>query len=85
MWFLDSPLPDTEPLDAHLAWLCAQVADKSDGFAALHAADYELDCFCFVEVLQGQGGLSISPQVLATLGRLAVELNLDIYAGSKDE
>lgn len=85
MWSLESPLPDTVPLDGHLAWLCGQVESKADVLAGLQANGYEVDCFCFVEVLSGQGGVSVSPLVLSTLGRLSVELDLDIYASGDDE
>ena len=85
MWALASPLPDTKPLDVHLAWLCGQVAEKADNFAALRADGYELDCFCFVEVLNGQGGISLSPELQTALGSLGIELDLDIYASSDHE
>ena len=85
MWSLDSPLPDTEPLNAHLAALCAELGDKSQNLAALRAEGYDLDCFCFVEVLNGQGGVSITPELLMALGSLSIELDLDIYASNDDE
>lgn len=83
-WSLESPLPDGEPLNAHLAWLCGQVGDQAEALVQLDADGYSLDCFCFVDVLNGQGGVSVSPEVMASLGQLRVELDLDIYASSDD-
>jgi hypothetical protein len=85
MWALDSPRPDTDGLDAHLAWLCDRLAGCVQGLRHLRTEGYRLDFFCFVEVLNGQGGVSINPDVITQLGRLPVELVVDIYASSGDE
>jgi hypothetical protein len=73
MWSLESGLPWERPLDAHRTQLCNAVESKRHELLDLAAAGYSLDWFCFVEVLNGQGGVALGVDLLRRLGRIARE------------
>lgn len=78
-WALDSDLPDTRSLEDHLAHLCDEVEPHAAGLSRLARDGYDIDWFCFVDIENGQGGVSLSPALLQRLAALPVELDLDIH------
>ena len=85
MWLLESSLSWNESLSAHLEQLCQAVDPHREALLRLAHEGYQIDCFCFVEVKKGQGGVALASNVLTVLGRLGVPLDLDIYASADDE
>lgn len=78
-WALDSDLPDTRSLEDHLGHLCDRVEPHAPGLFRPADDGYNVDWFCFVEIENGQGGITLSPTLLQRLAALPVELDLDIY------
>jgi hypothetical protein len=56
-----------------------QVEPDAAELAHLAHSGYHLDWFCFVDIENGQGGITIGPALLQRLAALPVELDLDIY------
>jgi hypothetical protein len=78
-WALDSDLPDTSSLEDHLGRLCDQIEPHAGGLSRLADDGYNVDWLCFVEIENGQGGITLSPPLLQRLAALPAELDLDIY------
>ncbi len=85
MWSLDSGLPWDRPLGEHLVELCDAVEPTRGVLVNPAARGYSLDWFCFVEVINGQGGVVLDAHVVARLAGLPVALDLDIYATTESE
>jgi hypothetical protein len=79
-WSLDSGLPDTAPLEEHLAALCDILEPHATALHQLRADGYVLDWFCLVGIDGTQGGVVLSPMLLQRLAPIPAELALDIYA-----
>lgn len=79
MWSLDSDLPWDQPLSDHVDQLCAAVEGSREALTRLGHEGYSMDCFCFVEVEGGNGGVLLKASTLQRLADLSVELDLDIY------
>ena len=86
-WNLKSDLPsDGDDLEAHLRKLVDLLGPKKHEIEQLVADGWELTWACFVSEDNGQGGVTLSPQILHDLGAFPGRLWLDIYtpeAGSE--
>lgn len=84
MWMLDSDLPWDRPLSDHIDQLCDAVEASAYALTRLRQEGYSADCFCFVEVEGGNGGVLLKASTLLRLASLGVDLDLDIYAGGDE-
>ena len=67
-------------LDAQVAELLSGLSDDLAVWADL-TNRFRADVFCGLFLEESNEGLSLSPQTLALLGALNLELDLDIYSG----
>jgi len=73
-WILDSALPDTTPLDEHVAALLAIVEKKAP---VLAKTDIEIRCAFSSE--NGQGGFVLRADVSKRLAEQRVDLIVSLY------
>jgi Domain of unknown function (DUF4279) len=74
-WILDSTLPETTPLDEHVAALLAIVEKKA---AVLANSDIEIRCAFSSE--NGQGGFVLKADVSKRLAEQHVDLIVSLYS-----
>jgi hypothetical protein len=77
-WMLNSPLGDTQDLASHLRWLVDIIEPKIDVLRALLPV-CKIDLFCGFSSDGGQGGTMLDSALLARLGKLPLDLTLDLY------
>ena len=75
---IKSSLPTSEPLQRHLESLCDLIEPLGPKLAAI-ADRCECDIFCGFSSGNGQGGFSLSPQLLNRLAALKIKLVVDLY------
>ncbi|MGB7158009.1 MAG: DUF4279 domain-containing protein [Tepidisphaeraceae bacterium] len=75
---IESALPTSDPLERHLAALCDLLEPVAPKLAGI-AHDCEYDIFCGFSSGNGQGGFTLSPELLNRLAALKVELVVDLY------
>lgn len=80
-WSLQSPLREDASLDAHVAWLVAQLEPHAK-FIREYGVRGEQARLCIGCFLTGdQGGFTLREDILATVALLGMSLYVDIYAG----
>lgn len=85
VWVLQSSLPQDRGMEEHLAVLLEFAESRADALRAL-LPDCRMDIFCGFSSGSGQGGFSLSPQLLRRLADLPLTLGLDLYPpGPLDE
>jgi hypothetical protein len=84
LWLLDSGLPSSATLDAHL--------EKVSGLVELHARslralleDCNVDVFCGFTFHSDQGGFMLSPGVVKRLSSVPVEVVFALYHWEEDQ
>jgi hypothetical protein len=77
MWRVDSPLPRTDSLDAHLAWL-RQVLSPHYDFLRTLARRFTLSSYCGVGVDDNHCTFQISAEALKIFLEMGTPLNLSI-------
>ena len=75
---LHSGEPNTAPMDVHLSALLEVLEPKAAALEEL-SRDGDLYFWCGFSSGNGQGGFALSPDLLRRLGRLGIELVLDLY------
>jgi hypothetical protein len=78
LWILDSELHDSELLDWHIKQLVSFAEDKSAVFEQLSQKCNFL-IFCGFASANGQGGFVLDSKLLAKMGKLKIDLVLDLY------
>jgi hypothetical protein len=80
LWSVKSNLPDTDPLDDHLAFLIDKLRGRASVLNELQQQGYRTDVYvgAFGEET-GNLGFSISNASLRALGDLGLKLELDVY------
>jgi hypothetical protein len=85
-WTFQSSLPtDGNDLEAHLRELVNLLSPKRPEIERLVTDGWTFVWACFISEDNGQGGLTLSPQILRDLAALQGELWLDIYAGGGED
>ncbi len=70
-------------LQLHIAWLLKQLEPVQVELKVLIAQEgIKADVFCFWEIATGNTGLVLSSETLGLLGKLNLELAVDIYLAS---
>lgn len=85
MWLVETPLPRTAELDAHLRALLDLLGSKVAMIHAFKAQGYTIDFYCGLFLESDNEGLALSAETLARVAALGAELDLDIYAVFDDE
>ena len=75
---IESSLPTSDPLQRHLEALCDLIEPVAQKLAAI-ADQCEYDIFCGFSSGNGQGGFTLSPELLNRLAALKIELVVDLY------
>jgi hypothetical protein len=75
---VESGLPASEPLEQHLTALCDLLEPVAARLPAI-ADRCEYDIFCGFSSGSGQGGFTLSPELLQRLAALKIELAVDLY------
>jgi hypothetical protein len=70
---------ETTDLAVHIEWLLAQLEPVREQLTSVVRGDVKADVNCFIESGTGHGGPTFSPQLLARIAALNLELGLDIY------
>jgi hypothetical protein len=83
MWRLESADQLPGDLDAQIQELLAQLTPDLSIWRDLSSL-HSIDLFCGLFMLQGNAGLTLSPESLSALGSRGIELGLDIYGELKD-
>ena len=79
-----SGLSSERSMEEHLGVLAEFVEAHEDALVAL-GADCQLEYFCGFASSGGQGGFTLSPELLRRLLRVPIELSLDLYPPSSPE
>ena len=85
VWVLDSGLPSTAPLEAHIETLLDKLEDHTEVLQEL-AIENEVEFFLGFSSATGQGGFTLEHDILGRLAALPVAVTLDLYPpeGSSD-
>jgi hypothetical protein len=75
--FIHSGLAKSSPLEDHLSALLAKLGNAG-GLRSL-AGRAKMDVFCGFSSGNGQGGFTLSPELLSRLAALGVEVGFDLY------
>jgi hypothetical protein len=78
-WILESSLPRSAELEAHLVWLLDRLEPVARCVRSFQERGYQVDFCCGYFQWSGQCGPVLSPQLLARLGAFGVELGIDIF------
>ena len=63
----------------HIEWLVARVAPKLEQIAIYKRRGWIVDVWIAIHTSAGHGGPPLRPVVLAKLGALGLDVNLDLY------
>lgn len=77
-WFLDSGLPDSEPLETHIEKLLFYIEQNATEIKLL-LSDCEIDLCCGFASDTSQGGLVLDATLLKRLTATPINLYLDLY------
>ncbi|HQO58998.1 MAG TPA: DUF4279 domain-containing protein [Candidatus Omnitrophota bacterium] len=75
---IQSMSDSTEPMEKHIDEIITPLEQKLENLKRLQG-NADLCLFCGFSSGNGQGGFSLSPEMLARLSRLGLELVLDLY------
>ena len=79
-WFLNSENSvKSKDSRRHLAWLISKLSNKHEEIKSLAANGAEIDIFCPWESKSGQGGPTMDPSQMKTLGELNIELVFEFW------
>ena len=78
VWILASPLDEENDLASHLEWLVDLIEPRADVLRAL-IANCKIEFFCGFFSVTGQGGTTLGGDLLERLGKLHLDLTLDLY------
>lgn len=78
VWMLISPLGDTQDLASHLKWLVEILEPRIEVLRAI-LPKCKIELFCGFSSENGQGGTVLDSALLARLGKLPLDLALDLY------
>ena len=81
-WTLDSGLDKSQSLELHIAKIVELIEGKQTVFKQF-LQTCKIDIFCGFASESGQGGFSLSPELLKRLTLLPIELVLDLYPPSE--
>jgi hypothetical protein len=79
MWMLECADREPENLDRQIGELLGKLTADIERWQVL-CNRFEVDLFCGLFMGSENEGLTISPKLLADLGRRGIELSLDVYA-----
>jgi len=78
LWMLESPLSETcDPVE-HLTWLLELLEPKASILKDI-AGEYRVELFCGFASENGQGGFTLSVELLGRLAHLGIPVTLDLY------
>lgn len=77
-WLLDSGLPDSEPLNAHIMKLASYVETNMATLNSLRS-DCEIDLWCAFASGNEQGGFILDATLLKKLTVIPINLVIDLY------
>lgn len=78
MWLLQSPLGTNEELPRHLEWLLGELEPRATTLKEL-STQFKVDLFCGFSSENGQGGFTLSAELLCRLANLGIPIALDLY------
>jgi hypothetical protein len=85
LWALDSPLPSSSSLTDHLQALVDLVLTRETAIGNLKQLGYRVDFYLSAFDLEDSGGFFFPAALLQAMGRLGIDLNLDLYYNVADE
>jgi len=77
MWFLDSPLGGTQPLEAHLNWLAERLLPRREQILHLKE-EVKVDLYCWKTCYTEQSNLTLSSRALAIFRELDIPLDVSL-------
>ena len=80
-WFLQSAIPETQPLAGHLASLLNQIEPRLSLLTVLLDEGCQLDWFCYMEAKPLGNMVHLDAALLARLAALGGPITFDIYDG----
>ena len=85
-WFLSSKgVLDSKDSRRHIEWLLEILSPKAETIRALQNEGCRMDVSCYWGSKSGHGGPTLSPEQMAELARLKLELWFDVYfVGDED-
>jgi len=83
-WRLEAP--DAEPAnpDGQIAEILDELTPDLEVWRSL-AARFKVDMFCGWFMVEGNEGVSLSPDTLCALGERGIRLDIDLYGGADEE
>lgn len=79
LWTFSSCLPETEPLNEHVGYLCEFLKDRDLALGAIRPRILASDVFCMFSSENGQGACAVSCEHLGILAACEMELVIDLY------
>lgn len=79
-WDLQSPLPEDEPLDAHLKWLIERLKPHYSFFKSQKSQEVNLSIFWGYITEVEQNDFSLSPEALEIFSDLGISLDFSTLA-----
>lgn len=79
LWRFSSSLPDTEPLDEHVGYLCEFLRERMAALNAIGSRLCAKDIFCMFSSENGQGACAVSSDHMGVLAACGMELIIDLY------
>lgn len=81
-WFLCSKgIVNSKDTRRHLDWLIEQLMPKQKELQDMQTEGFVMDVPCYWLSSSGQGGPTLSPSTMKSLGELGLELWFDVYLG----
>lgn len=84
MWMLNSPLSETEPLDAHLKWFIEKLKPYYEFIQALKE-NARIYFYCGVNCQSDQCGFTLTSEALSIFTELGISMEVTVLFGSEDE
>ena len=78
-WCLESDLPQTASVDDHVRALASKLLGHEGALKGLRAQGYRMDIFVGIFGIDGNASVRLSPSTMGLLGRLQLDLDLDLY------
>jgi hypothetical protein len=78
MCLYESKLPDTEPMEAHLEKILLFIEKKMQQLKLLQQ-NCDIDIFCMYSTSNGQGGITVTKEVLQRLVQFPIDVTFDLY------
>lgn len=84
-WGLDSSLPETEAIEAHLSYLLDLIEPKAAAIRTLLSPGCRGDFYISYFTDSPQGSLELSPELAQRVGRLRLGITVSIYCSVDDD